>query len=366
MSFARSSCVRAEKLGNLNYVKEFFNSGEEIVYSSRRVELDEYFPGPDRERVEFIKIDTDGSDYQVLTGARQLLESGAVLGLTIESQFQGPVHAEANVFGNIDRFLRARGFSLYDFEVHRYSRAELPQPFAMGIPAQTVRGQIQWGEALYFRGLADPDYEANWGVRTPWHKKLKLACLFELFGLSDCAAELLQANANEFASRMDLTKCFDLLTPPLCGRTFRYGDYIRQFETCVRAQRWTAFGRTLIPDPNAVELMKMAPAKFNTLPGCSAAAGEQLRRFGRFLGRPEPLSLEELKAAEVALAQISNADDAVGYIASSPGTFPPGLMPLLIERLAVARSEGKTDLSEFLELVYGCLAYPAGVRGQKG
>ena len=62
-SFPRSSCVRAEKLARLNYQKEMFNSGQEMVFSSRRLELDEYFQGADRAGIDFIKIDTDGSDY---------------------------------------------------------------------------------------------------------------------------------------------------------------------------------------------------------------------------------------------------------------------------------------------------------------
>jgi Methyltransferase FkbM domain len=155
-----SSSFRAVTLLGLADQREGFNSGSEIVLSQRRVALGTFLPEADRPAVDFIKIDTDGYDFEVLQGAEALFAAGGVLGVNVECQFHGPVDDRANVFCNIDRFLRQRGFSFYDMSIARYSRAVLPQPFELDLPAQSVRGQACWGDAIYFRDVSDPHYEA--------------------------------------------------------------------------------------------------------------------------------------------------------------------------------------------------------------
>src|SRR5204863_3540942 len=99
---------------------------------------------------------------------------------------------------------------LYDLDTYRTSRKAMPYPLLYdfrhenGSPAggPSIQGQTMWGDALYFR-------------RTT--KVLKLACLFEIFGLSDCAVETVQANPEIFAPYGNV---LDLLTPEVKGRKF--------------------------------------------------------------------------------------------------------------------------------------------------
>ena len=137
-----------------------------------------------------MKIDTDGSDLQVLIGADEILRFG-VLGLKIEVQFQGAAHPYANTFANIDSYLRERGFSLYDLRPFRYSRGALPRPFESRLMASTVAGQLLSGHAVYFRDIGHPDYEQHFPFTVTPARVLKLAALFDVFRLPDCAAELL-------------------------------------------------------------------------------------------------------------------------------------------------------------------------------
>ena len=85
-----------------------------------------------------------------------------MLGLAVEVQFHGTVGSDANLFSNVDRYLRGFGFGVFDLEVNRYSRDALPAEFTLDLPAQTVTGQVSWGEAIYFRDLGDPNYESMW------------------------------------------------------------------------------------------------------------------------------------------------------------------------------------------------------------
>ena len=215
--FSRTSAVRAAELGGLDFAREHYNAGAPIVYADERIVLDEYFAEDDQRRIDFLKVDTDGGDYDVLRGADDMLRTGGVLGLAVEGQFHGAVADDANLFSNIDRYLRARGFALFDLEVNRYSRSALPSPFALEIPAQTLTGQVSWGEAIYFRDLGDPGYEATWAFVPSQTDVYKLMCLFEIFGLVDCAAELVLKYRELVGDGPSRTRFLDILASEQTG-----------------------------------------------------------------------------------------------------------------------------------------------------
>lgn len=222
--FRRTSAIRASELKKMDYIKEVYNDGKEAVFTDKEISLDRFFSSHPVETVDFIKIDTDGYDYGAIHGAEELIKSKQVLGITIESQFHGKPHPHSNLFRNIDRFLTDAGYSLFDLEVYRYSKRDLPARFACSIPAQTVTGQVLWGEALYFKDCA----EGQSFDLSPT-KLLKLACLYEMFGLPDCAAELLNAFKDKLSFLIDVEKCLNLLVKDMKVES-TYSDYIKQFE----------------------------------------------------------------------------------------------------------------------------------------
>jgi hypothetical protein len=218
------------EITNLNYPATYFDRTGSGEATTEIIELDQFLLRDHPTDVDFIKVDTDGSDYQVLRGARQLLSETQVLGLGVEVQFHGLVHDESNTFRNIDRFLTSLGFSLFDLESHRYSRSVLPKPFLLRLPAQTQGGQMMWGDALYVRDAGNENYEGAWSLRLPAHKLIKLACIFEIFGIEDCAAEVLLKYRASLGAYVDVDACLDLLTPPRNGQK-SYADYTSEFET---------------------------------------------------------------------------------------------------------------------------------------
>ena len=225
--FPRVSAVRAQALLQMNFVADNQNAGDPLVWSDRHLTLDEYFP-PATE-LDFLKVDTDGSDLQVLVGADRLLREGAFLGVLVEAQFQGWPHDYANTFANLDRWLRARGFALYDIDHHRYTRAALPGMFARDLIAETRSGQLLWGDALYFRDLAHPAYAATWQYAITRRRLLTLAAFFDLFALPDCAAELLLSQPG-LTSDAERSTLLDLLVAS-AGFQSRYADHLHRFES---------------------------------------------------------------------------------------------------------------------------------------
>lgn len=153
-----------------------------------------------------------------------------VLGIAVESPFHGLAHDESNTFRNIDRLLTGLGFSLFDLEAYRYSRGALPQQFVYRLEAQTIGGQAVWCDALYLRDAGSHSYERDWSMTFPPHKLLKLACVFEIFGLGDCAAELLCKYRTILAGLLDIDATLDILTPLVNGKRLSYSSYNRRFE----------------------------------------------------------------------------------------------------------------------------------------
>jgi len=162
--------------------------------TTERVEvttLDAVFDDDTLGRVDFVKLDVELAELDVLRGSGPLLD--AALAVEIEVHFPKRPR-DAGCFAEVDLFLQERGFELYDLETYRYSRPAFPAPrlYDYRLPSGEpdplgahAEGQILSGDALYLT------------VRRPISidRLLKLACICELYRLRDCAVELLEQAA---------------------------------------------------------------------------------------------------------------------------------------------------------------------------
>lgn len=213
-------------------MERLYNSNiEELKYSEEKCSLDQWVAKNSFGAVDFIKIDTDGTDFGVLLGAEQLVRS-SVLGVRIESNYAGSCHPYSNTFSNIDMHLRRRGYSLYDLDFYPYTRTALPGQFCHHFPAQTYGGQVKWGDALFIRDLGQPDYSTRFGFEVTPHTVLKAACLFEVFNLQDCAAEALMKYRDIVMQITNVDELLNDLTPALHGCELSHSEYLRRFKEC--------------------------------------------------------------------------------------------------------------------------------------
>lgn len=141
------------------------------------------------ERVDAMKLDTQGSELAILRGAQRSLED--VRHVEVEVCFN-ELSEGAPLFGEIDSYLREQGFALWrlrDLVCHALDVARdaprtkeyfwyesTPQPLSM------PGGQLIWCNAHYVqRDMYEPHRSAAWTSR------LRDACIAEAYGFHDLA-----------------------------------------------------------------------------------------------------------------------------------------------------------------------------------
>jgi len=151
------------------------------------VSLDDWAAREGVDEVAFVKLDTQGSELDILQGGARLLER--CLGVEVEVEFV-PLYRGVPTFSDVDRWLRERGFQLWRFgELCHYAEDMQARPQHQekvhfgGFDAQHAvgSGRLFWGNALYFRDYAAFDPSAENARRV-----LVLAAL--LAGFGDLAA----------------------------------------------------------------------------------------------------------------------------------------------------------------------------------
>jgi hypothetical protein len=179
--------------------------------------------------VDFLKVDVDGPDLEVLESAREVLSESRVLGVGLEVNWFGSANPTEHTFHNTDRLLREQGFALFGLTCRRYSRTDLPAPFEREVYTHTRFGQPYQGDAIYLRDLA-ADHLAAVAADYPPEKLIKLACIYELVGVPDCAGEVLNRFEPRLTAFGDRESLLDALTPPLLGERLSYREYIARFK----------------------------------------------------------------------------------------------------------------------------------------
>lgn len=181
------------------------------------ITLDEWCSHHDVERIDLIKLDTQGSELDILRGAKRTLESASVVQTEVEFN---PMYAGQPLFGDVDRFLRDRGFVLWHLDNlshHRQHGARVGlRPGTQNYDFDAARfsyrsGQLFWADALFVRA------EMTTADRiTDTAKALRSACLASALGLGELAGLALDAHAHRLhgESRAVVETARHLLPPP--------------------------------------------------------------------------------------------------------------------------------------------------------
>ncbi len=128
---------------------------------------------------DFLKLDVQGAEADVLRGAPRVLQEAVVVQTEVEFV---PLYREQPLFADVDALLRGHGFLF-----HRFAGAagRAFRPVVINRDLNQGGGQFLWADAIYVKSFMELD-------RLPAEKLLKLAILLhELYGSYDfCALAL--------------------------------------------------------------------------------------------------------------------------------------------------------------------------------
>ena len=185
--------------------------------------------------VDFIKLDVEGAELDVLVGAERFMESSSLLGILPEIRFQEEINGSP-IFWEMDAHVRKFGFRLFNMRFTRQSRRALPypgladyrMPDGTKFYAYTKHGQIMDGDALYFRDLM---IRANKPIAAAAKPAaiLKAAAFFEIYCLNDCAAELLIEYRDRLTGLVDCDHLLDLLAAPMQKQAIGHKAYLKAY-----------------------------------------------------------------------------------------------------------------------------------------
>lgn len=178
------------------------------------------------EEIDFLQIDVQGADLDVLQGAINMLNK-TVLAIQIEVEFS-PLYINQPLFADVDYFLREQKFSLFDLSASRGDRNILNQ-FSRIHP----HGQILWGEAFYLRDLISEQFIEE--EKKP-EKILKLACVADVMNFYDYALELLvyltinYGENKKYNFADDIVNCLSQLSLSLPEKNDYFSSFINQIK----------------------------------------------------------------------------------------------------------------------------------------
>lgn len=142
------------------------------------VTLDDYLPLHDINDIDFLELDTQGTELDILQGAEGFLSS-SVVGVKVEVEFL-PMYQSQPLFSEVDAYMRGFGFKLFDLQRYHLRRKSLPRDVQS-------KEQIIWGQALYLRDYQDFDLDTEVGVQ----KMSKLAVSASYYGFYSYALEII-------------------------------------------------------------------------------------------------------------------------------------------------------------------------------
>lgn len=196
--------------------------------------LDEVLKEESLTDVDFVKLDTQGSELGILEGATSVLANEA-FGLEIEVSF-AELYKGQPFFANVDLFVRQYGFYLIDFRTISWKRS-------VGAKVGNSKGQLMHADALYFRqpqmlqsALAGTD---------PLFAKSKLlrgVSICQIYGFLDYGLELLDLIGSDLFEERELKYLQTHLCAqaPLASRMPNFPGRKRLAELFSRWAKWLA------------------------------------------------------------------------------------------------------------------------------
>lgn len=199
------------------------------------VSIDDFAASEGIQDIDYIKTDVEGVELELLEASPGSLDKA--VGVSVDILF----HEDwigAPLFADVDRFLRSRGFVLYDLRGLKRTE-QYDVPFTLRDESGEPHGQIACGDAIYLR-----DFIETKSPTPTFEKLLKLAVAAEVNRHADFAFELVlyaRDRAADERQRVELTRIYEEAAQD-------YATWMEQFAGSRRLSALQAWSRRTMPD----------------------------------------------------------------------------------------------------------------------
>ena len=174
-------------------------------------------------RADFLKVDVERFETDVLLGARQLIAAG-VLGVETESNFGISADLPNGHFSAVSAILVDHGLLVFDLAFNRVPRASFQRALAAkGLSPVSVHEGIGKPSTLNVLFCRDAIQEIDEAESYPTPPRplgldqlIKLIVIYELHGLNDIAVDTVDRFATLLGGRLDVSRAIKLLADPAC------------------------------------------------------------------------------------------------------------------------------------------------------
>jgi len=137
--------------------------------------------------IDFIKIDTQGSEYEILEGATKCLKEDC-FGITLETWTE-EIHKGQKLCFDIMKFMHEQSFTFFDLEEGAHWKRKTAIPNLRG------KSQITQVDLLYFKKIKNFFEE-----KPSFEKIVKAIAIADVWGFPDYSFELIEKYEKEFSN----------------------------------------------------------------------------------------------------------------------------------------------------------------------
>jgi len=222
---------------NRPLLDRFHNSQRLDIVQEEKIKcdsLDEVLSEAASTDVDFIKLDTQGSELAILEGSEKIL-ANSVFGLEIEVAFAELYNGQP-LFADVDPFVRQKGFDLIDLCTTSWKHS-------VGMSLGFAKGRVMWADTLYFRRPQKMhEILKNMDDRLARSKLLRALSVCQLYGFFDYAIELIDIAASDLLNKEDISYLKNHLSTqaPMVNRVPNFPGRKRIASFLIKMSKWFA------------------------------------------------------------------------------------------------------------------------------